>query len=58
MKFVDMVKNAALISLLLLVLMGAGLFIYQIVWTITFMNLIEAPLPESEEKTPDLGIVD
>lgn len=53
-----MVKNAALISLLLLVLMGAGLFIYQIVWTITFMNLIEAPLPESEEKTPDLGIVD
>ena len=58
MKFVEMLQNAAIISLLLLAFTVSGLFIYQVIWTITFMNMIESPLPESEEKIPDLGIVD
>ena len=52
------VRKAAIISLIFLALLPLGLFFYQIVWTLTFMNLIEKPLPESQEVVPDVGLVD
>lgn len=56
-KFGNMVRDAAIISL---VIFSVGIFSvtgYMIVWTIIFANMIEAPLPESEEEVPDLGII-
>lgn len=53
-----LVRKAAIISLIGLALIPLGLFLYQIVWTLTLMNLVEKPLPESQEAVPDLGIVD
>lgn len=32
--------------------------LYQVIWLGILINLIESPLPESEEKVPDMGIVD
>lgn len=41
-------------------LLIAGLLVvgYGVINWITFLNIIEQPLDESEEKIPDLGIVD
>lgn len=32
--------------------------VYIFVWLGIFVNLVEEPLPESEERIPDMGVVD
>jgi len=41
-----------------IVLSIVGMLGYGLINWIVFLNLIESPLPESEQEVPDLGIVD
>lgn len=47
------------LKIALLAAFAAGLcvLLYGVINWITFLNLIESPLPESQEKVPDLEIV-
>ena len=49
------------ITKLIIIIIGLpfiGACAYFLLWIIILMNLVEEPLPESEEMVPDIGIIE
>ena len=51
-------KNNLIVLAYIILLAFTGLVGYGVINWIVFLNVIEEQLPESEERVPDLGIVE